>query len=266
MRRVALASMAGLVVLLTGACSDGAPGATEELQMASARVHDIKSGDLYLTFRMSATGSDGAIGFSTQGPFSFAGASMLPVADLRFTQELGTTQMTTRFVSDGTRAVAIVNGKTEPLSPAQLGGLDGFAGAGGSGALPGMDLDRWFSASRVTGEGSVGGDTTEVIEGDVDGPEALNGLLTVTAAMGGPTSVPALEEQARAQLQHAIRQATARVEVGTDDGLLRRVLLNVDLGIDPSLAPALASLAGGQLTFDLTIANPNEPVMVRLPP
>jgi hypothetical protein len=266
MRRAALASLAGLVLLLTGACADRTPSATDELRTASARVHDIKSGDLSLTFAMSATGSDGDIGFTTQGLFSFAGTSTLPVADLRFTQELGATHTTTRFVSDGSQAVAIVNGKTEPLSPAQLGGLQGFAGAGGSGALPGMDLQRWFSAPQVTGEGSVGDDATEVIEGDVDGPEALNGLLTVMAAMGGPTSVPALDEQARTQLEHAIRQATARVEVGTDDGLLRRVLLNVDLGVDPSVAPALASLAGGHLTFDLTIANPNEQVTVRLPP
>jgi hypothetical protein len=266
MRRAALASLTGLVVLLTGACADGTPSAADDLQTASARVHDIKSGDLSLTFTMSATGTDGNIGFTTQGPFSFAGSSALPVADLRFTQELGTTHMNTRFISDGSQAVAIVNGKTEPLSPAQLGGLQGFAEAGGSGALPGINLERWFAAPRVTGEGSVGGDTTEIIEGDVDGPEALNGLLTVMAAMGGPTSVPALDEQALAQLQHAIRQATARVEVGTDDGLLRRVILNVDLGVDPSLAPALASLAGGHLTFDLTIANPNEPVTVRLPP
>ena len=254
-----------LLLLLALACSHEAASAADQLHAAADRVHDIHSGHLTMTFSMNATGSDGGVGFTTEGPFSFTGASSLPVSDLTFTQQFGTNEVTTRFVSDGTHAVAVVNGKTKPLSPSQLGGLQGFAGAGGAGAVPGMNLDAWFSDPEITGEGTVAGDPTRVIEGAVDAPEALNGLLTVMAAMGGPSSVPALTDRAHSQLEHAVRGATARVEIGIEDGLLRRVVLNVDLGVDPSLAPALSSLAGGHLRFDLTIANPNDPVSVQLP-
>jgi hypothetical protein len=255
----------GLLLLLALACSHEEASAADQLHAAADRVHDIHSGHLTMTFSMAATCRNGDIGFTTDGPFSFADPSSLPVSDLTFTEQLGTNEVVTRFVSDGTHAVAVVNGKTKQLSPAQLEGLQGFAGAGGSGAVPGINLDAWFSAPEITGEGVVAGDPTRVIEGVVDAPEALNGLLTVMAALGGPSSIPALSDQAHSQLEHSVREASARVEIGMEDGLLRRVVLNVVLGVDPSIAPTLSRLTGAHLTFELTIANPNDPVSVQLP-
>ena len=69
------------------------------------------------------------------------------------------------------------------------------------------------------------------------------------------------------QLRSAVDSATIEILSGKDDHLLRRLFIKADFGVDvdEELRKALGSFAGAHVAFDMTIANPNEPVHVDAP-
>lgn len=68
-------------------------------------------------------------------------------------------------------------------------------------------------------------------------------------------------------MERSVESATIEILSGKDDRLLRRILLVADFGVDvpEDVRKGLGSFAGAHLTFDLTIAKPNEPVDVQEP-
>jgi hypothetical protein len=265
-----LRPFAGLVaaLLLLAACGDGdsSPvGATE------SNLDEIKSGRLELTLLSSESGADDdeGVGFSMRGRFAVAEEEgQLPVADLQYTRITGDRRRTTRFVSTGAEAFAVVDGDVEQLTGRQLEDLRAGEG-GGEGGLDGLHLDDWFDEPTVKAGPQVDGVTTEQITGPVDAVPAMNDLLTLSQDLGVPQDEAPrlLEGDGANRFRRAVRSAEAELLTGKEDRLLRRLRLTIRL--EPSatgdLREVLRDLTGVRLSFSLAVTDVNQPVQVRPP-
>lgn len=252
-----------LAALVTGGCSSPASRGAPIVDDVSASIGTIRSGDLEIAFTMSGGPGDAEVGFRIAGPFSLGADDTPPVADLTVEQVAGDATTSTRFVMDGDAAYAVVDDRAYVLPEEQRAAFTGFAEAPEGGALASLDLGSWIEDPRVVREGSVGGEPTRVISGDVRVPEAVAGIGALFGGAGAADVLPAIPlEEDRERLERAVRNASIEIEVGREDGIFRSLVLEVVLG---PADEALRDLAGARLRFTARVAQPNEPVEV-VPP
>jgi hypothetical protein len=265
MRGTAVLALASLAVAVAG-CGGSASEAKRELRQTAQRLGQIRSGELKLRLVvLPSNGTKGRVGFELDGPFSLKRGA-LPVANIRYTQLAGARQATARFVSDGRRAVAVVNGKTVSLPPAALEQLrSATAGLGGSSGIGGLRIDSWLKHPSVSDGGMVAGARTDHITAELDVVNASNGLLSLVRQLG--RDAPTLTGDSADQLRQAVKSSSIDVWTGKNDKLLRRLELKAELGFDvpEELKRALGDVVGAKVEFVLAVSNPNEPVHVRLP-
>jgi hypothetical protein len=261
-----LAALLGVAALV--GCGGGGSGeANGILSRTAANLGSIRSGDLTLRLIVSPRdGTKGRVGFELHGPFALRRGS-LPVARIRYTQIAGAREGTATFVSTGAKAYALANGKAYELPASATEQVrSAAAGLGGAGnGLGTFHVESWFDHPKVEGTDEVGGTETDHVTADLDVVAAANGLLDLVRGLG--RDVPRIEGQQAKQLQDAVESSSIDVWSGTQDRLLRRLLLKADLGLEvpKSLRRALGEVVGAKVEFELAVANPNEPVTVEPP-
>lgn len=264
MKRVLVLLASGLLLAGCGGVSGPAGPA---LQQTADKLGSIKSADL--TFEVELMPRDGkTFGYSVTGPFALATPGELPKMDVEYTQRANGQSETVRLVSDGTRAVAVVRGAVRELTPEQLDSLRGAAsGLGGSGTSAGLErlrIDRWLVDPKL----SDGPDGTDKITGDLDVVAMTNGLLELGRSFGAASGSGPIEGEDADRLRDAVDSASFEILTGKDDRLLRKLALDVSLGIDvpEELRRALGQdVIGADISFVLGLDRPNEPVEVELP-
>lgn len=247
--------------LLAAGCGGSAGKARTELRTTTARLGSIRSGDLTLRLIVSpSTGTKGRIGFALRGPFELR-ANALPIAKIAYTQYAGPRQATATFVSTGTRAYALVNGKTVALPSSATTELQTAASGLGNGN-GGLRIDSWLDNPSVSDGGSVGGADTDHISAKLDVVNAANGLLAFVRSLGHAT--PTITGKSADQLRKAVKSSSIDVWTGKRDKLLRRLELKAQLGFDVpnELQQALGNVVGANVEFELAVANPNQPVHI----
>jgi hypothetical protein len=257
-RRAAL--LLGALAFLAG-CG-GSESAQDALAETASNLDEIRSGTM--SFEYSASAKEGPeVGLQLEGPFSFDSAGPLPVAELRITQFAGSRRSSTTFISTGEKAFLRVGEQTFELPPEML--ADG-GGGGEQGGLGELEIGDWFVEPEISNGGEVGGAETDRISSPLNVVAALNDFLAAADALAG-LDLPAIEGPSAQNVENAVRSAIVEVWTGTDDRLLRRLVLDVDLELGGSaeLREALGQLAGAQLQLALRISNPNEPVTVEAP-
>jgi hypothetical protein len=116
-------------------------------------------------------------------------------------------------------------------------------------------------------EGEVlDGVETERISGRLDVVAAAQDLFAMARDFGG-VSVPAIEGEEAERLSDAVKSSSLEVITGREDGLLRRLELQVDLeaSAPKKLEPALSDLLGVGFELLLEIEDPNDPIRVAPP-
>lgn len=259
MRRAAL--LLGALAFVAG-CGES-ESAQDALAETASNLEAIRSGTM--SFEYSASGEEGPdVGLQLEGPFDLDSGGPLPAAELQITQFVGSTRSSTTFISTGDQAFLRLGEETFEL-PAEM--LQGAGGGEGDGdALGELEIGDWFVEPEISDGGDVGGADTDRIRSPLDVVAALNDFLAAANALAG-VDLPAIEGPSAQNLRNAVRSAIVEVWTGTDDRLLRRLVLEVELELAGSdeLREALGQLAGADLRLELRISNPNEPVAVEAP-
>jgi hypothetical protein len=258
-------TLVALLVVLAG-CGGGGGHANDVLSQTANNLGKIRSGDLTLRLVVSPRqGTKGRIGFELRGPFALRPGA-LPVAKIAYTQIAGAREATATFISTGTKAYAEVNGKAYELPPESTDVVrQAAAGISGSSGLGSFEIGRWFDDPQISEGENLGDASTDHVVADLDVVAAANGLLGLVRDLG--RDAPTIEGEAADQLENAVESSSIEVWSGKDDHLLRRLLLEADLGLDvpDSLRRALGDVVGAKVEFELAIADPNEPVSVPPP-
>jgi hypothetical protein len=261
-RLAALAAVAALA-----GCGGGGD-ANRILSRTAADLGKIRSGDLTLRLVVSPReGTKGRIGFVLRGPFALR-RDALPIARIAYTQIAGARQATVTFLSTGEQAYALANGKAYELPASateQIRRAASGLGGSGSGGLGSFRVDSWFDDPKAEDGGEVGGADTDHVTADLDVVAAANGLLELVRGLG--REAPPIKGREADRLRDAVESSSIDVWSGKDDHLLRRLLLEAQLGFDvpESLRRALGDVVGARVEFELAVSDPNTPVHVAPP-
>jgi hypothetical protein len=257
--RLACVLLLGLAV--AGCGGGGRDDAADVLAETEANLGEIRSGELSFALMAVGTGDGGGqVGVELTGPFAFRGEGELPVAEIAYTEYGGDETSEATFISTDGKAYLELDEVTYEL-PAQT--VDDLRGAESSEGLARLGIQDWLlEPELMEAEGAVAR-----VEGRLDVGEAATDLVAVLAELGA-ADAGVLDEASAETLERATRSSRVVVETGSDDRLLRRLTIEVELGVDesPELEQALESLGGrAELTFELRIERPNEPVDVAAP-
>ena len=250
------AALCLLVVALAAGCG-GSP-AHDALSDTDANLGKVHSGDLTLRLVVSPRqGTKGRVGFELRGPFAMR-AGRLPVANVAYTQIAGAHQATATFISTGSKAYVKTNGSVRQLTPAETQGIR-QAASGGPGAL-GLDIASWAKHPKVTGEGDL-----DHVSAQLDVVKTANGLLGLLRQLGKPA--PTIEGDEADRLEKAVTSSNFDVWTSKHGRLLRRLVLNANLGLQvpAQLRRVLGNAVGAKVDFEFAIARPNQPVTVAPP-
>ncbi len=261
-------AVAALALLLMPAgCGNGAGDALDE---TAEKLGEIRSGRISMTLKVTPSTADSQVGFELNGPFSLPDrGGELPEAALRYTQIAGTRRGDVQFISSRKEAWVEVEGQAYELPPDQVEGL-AAGGAGGASPLADLDVASWTKDAELEDGEPVAGEQTERIRAEVDVVRALNDALSVAGRLGGDGQVAGLQPLQGTdaeQLESAVSSSSLEVLTGKEDRLLRRLTLNLDVGLSAprELAGGLGLLRGARVRLDLRIENPNAPVDVEAP-
>jgi hypothetical protein len=247
------------VAALASGCGGG--HARDVLADTAANLSKLHSGDLTLRLVLSPReGTKGRIGFELHGPFALRPGA-LPIAKVAYTQIAGARQATATFISTGTKAYAEVNGKAYELPAAATESVrHAAAGPTGSGGFAGLDISSWVEDPSVSSAGDQ-----DHIAARLDVVDAANGLLGLLRGLG--RDAPLIEGAEADRLRDAVESSSFDVWTGSQDHLLRRLLMKAELGLDvpASLRRVLGDVVGAKVEFELAVAHPNQAVTVRPP-
>lgn len=254
---LAAASVLAAAALL-GACGGDDEAAQRTLGTASERLGALRSGDLDLDLELAPTGGDGAgtIGFRIDGPVG-SGEDGKPRADVEYTQRAGEQSATIRLVANGTRAFACADGNEVALTPEQAQRFTAAVpGGDGAGALRGIDLRRWIAEPEASEGEPIAGDPTTRITGRLRAGRVLRDLARQAADAGAGGAAKALADEDADDLSEAIRTSDVGLSVGREDGLLRRLDLELEVQLPERLRESVG-FEGARLRIEATIAKPN---------
>jgi hypothetical protein len=259
----------GCLALAAAAVGCGGESGTSNPEQALARtaanLGKIRSGTLHFELSVDPHEEGGEFGFELDGPFQFGEPGELPVAEIDYTQTAGGERETVTLTSTGEQAYITVDGTAYELPAERAMELRSAVGGGGSGGLEELRVDDWIRDAKSSDGGDVGGADTDKIEAELDVVAAVNDLIELAGAFGGPSLDPVEGPEAE-QLRSAVREAKLEVWTGDEDRLLRRLRIEADF--DPELPDELEELAraaDSKVTLDLELDDPNQPVTVEPP-
>lgn len=260
-----LAAVAALLLVLAACATDASEVVTE----TAANLEELRSGLLEL--RVSAESAPGEeeaaeAGFELIGSFQLPEEGALPVADLEYT-DLGADEPVTQgFISTGEQAFIEVEGQAYELPAEQTQSLLGGGGSDDS-IFEGASVDEWLTDAELNEGESLEGTEVDRVSGELDVVAALNDLFGIAQRFGAPADYSTIEGDEAERLENAVQSSHMEIVAGTEDRLLRRLLIEVELalGDDVALADALGPLAGTSFTIDMSISEPNQPIEVEAP-
>lgn len=252
-----------LGVALLAACGGGDGDANAILSQTAASLGKLRSAES-MHMKMLVEPDEGdPFGFELDGPFALCmGDAALPTLDVEYTQIANGREATVRLISTGEQGYVEVSGTAYELTDEQEADLHSSCEElGGEGGLASLRVDDWV----LDPEGSSG-DDVDTVRGELDVVAVVNDLVDVARAFGG-SSLTRLDADDAERIAEATEESSFELESGHDDHLLRRLLLEAELGFDvpEDLREALGDATGARLTFELELEQPNEPVSVEAP-
>lgn len=288
-RRILVPLLAALLVVGLTACGSG--GGSAKVGSAREVLSDtfgpnkpVKSGRLNLGLRFNSTGLqglDGPITATLTGPFQSKGGKTLPAFDFDLALNAAGADFSAGAISTGDAGYVKLQGTTYRLSDKFFAGFNNSYKTAASdskseSSVPGLqtlgiDPRRWLSAPRKVGTEKVGGAESTHVSATVDVPKLLqdvNKLLSKAGTLGGTAAagIPkGLSASQQAEIAKAVKSTSFDVWAGVDDGILRRLKINVAFDIPKAAQSSAGGLKSGDLTIDLTIADLNKSQSVAAP-
>jgi hypothetical protein len=257
-RRAAL--IAAAAVALAGCGGGAGPEEARDL-IDRGFATDVRSGVFSASaeLRLSGLGAlAGPLRLSLEGPFEGGSPATLPAMDLevrvsgmgqRFAGRLVMTPENGWVEYDGTTYEAgealwaelrrmIETQAGEPMTLAELG----------------LHPHRWLDDLETEGDEEVAGDDTTKVTGTVD--------LGVLLREGNRLSPEApLPPGTLRQVEAAFEEVRFEAWIGDDD-IWRRVSVETEFEIPEGLRESAEGVAGGRLSFEMGLDDPNEPVEI----
>jgi hypothetical protein len=260
-----MAAAAAVMFLLASCATDAKDVVTE----TADNLEELRSGLLEL--RVSATAAPGEeetaeAGFELIGSFQLPEEGALPVADLEYTDVGADEPVTQGFISTGDQAFIEVEGQAYELPPETTQTLLGGGGDDQS-VFEGASIDEWLIDPQLEEGESLDGAEVDRVSGELDVIAALNDLFDIAARFGPTAGFTTIEGDEVERLENAVESSHMEIISGSEDRLLRRLLIEVELALDEevSLAEVLGPLAGTSFTIDMSISEPNQPIEVEAP-
>jgi hypothetical protein len=247
-------------VLAIAGCGgeDGNPNAI--MRETAASLSEIKSAKPF-KLRIAVDPRDGdEFGFAIDGAVALCdGDDELPRLDVAYTQFAQGKEAVAQLISTGSDSFIEIEGTAYVLPDAQEAELrNACKEVAAEGGLEQLRVDDWVLEPRADGDNAVHGRLNVVA--------VINDLVDVARAFGGSTLSRLDSDDAR-RIAEATEESSFELERG-DDGLLRRLALEADLGFDVprDLQDALGKVVGAKVTFELDLDDPNTEVEVSPPP
>jgi hypothetical protein len=245
------------VALLSGCGGSG--DANEIMRETASKLGEIRSAKPF-TLRIAVDPRDGEeFGFAIDGAVALCDRDdELPRLDVAYTQFAQGEDETVQLISTGEDAFIEVDGTAYHLDDDNEADLrDACEELATDGGLEQLRVDDWVLEAQAEGENEV--------HGRLDVVAVINDLVDVARAFGGSTLSRLDADDAR-RIAEATDESSFELVRG-DDGLLRRLALEADLGFDvpEDLQDALGDAVGAKVTFELELDDPNAEVEISAP-
>ncbi len=257
-----------LLLLAVGCGGNGDSGADarQALSETAAKLGEIRSGILDVRVVVDPKAGDAErVGFELHGPFALPPGGGPAEFRIDYTQ-FGDTSATVTLTAAGGKAFVTVGDETYALPAEQQLQLLRAGEAVSARGLERLAIDDWLVDPKMSDGDEIAGDETDRVEARLDVPYATRALLQLAESFGVPET-RALDPADVKRLREAAEEARIEVLTGEADRLLRRLTIDVDLGLDVPkvLGAAFGSAVGAKLELELTVENPNEPVAIEAP-
>jgi len=281
---VALLALASCACLLS-ACG-GASGSADSLLSETFSGHTpIESGDVNLSFSLSATGQSAAtkpLAVTLSGPFDSTGSGKLPRFDLQLQLTAAGHPLSAGATSTGSALFIQLAGTwfSTPSSThkaieeayAKATSTAATAKARSTFSALGIEPGHWLTDPTQAGTATVAGVQTVHLTAAVDVPAFLadvtklsqaGGSLGLGAPLGssGSTLSPALASE----LAKSIKSAHVDVYTGQSDHLLRRLEVTATVTGTPQTQSLLGGLTSANLKVTLEFSSLNKPQTISAP-
>jgi hypothetical protein len=271
--------LAGLVGCSGGGGSNSATGLLKQ----TFSSHPIHSGKVALDLSLNLQGVrslPGPIDIKLDGPFQSAGSKQFPKFNLTLSFAGTGQNLSAGLISTGDKGYLTFQGKPYAVPDAQFASfrqsyLQARANSQKKGtstlASLGVDPSRWLINPRKAGTQDVGGAQAIHITSGIDVArfmDDVNTLLSKANRLGASNvaSIPqSLTPQQRSAVTRSVQSATVDVYTGASDKILRRLAFTLNLAVPPDLRSAASGLTGGTISFDLLLANVNQPQTISAP-
>ena len=285
--RLSLLFLAVLVapVLLAAGCGGGSGEDPQKvLKETFSGNKKVTSGKLDLTLTVTADGVSllkGPITIGLTGPFQSQGTGQLPKFDFDFKLGAQGQNFTAGAISTGDKGYIKLQGSTYEVSSQLFNSFkSGFQRSqsqqNGTKTNPsfaslGVNPKDWLKSPQNKGTEDVEGTTTIHIASGVDVSKFLDGVSQLLSKAGQlgvsqtrrlPTTLTAQQKKA---VENAIENPTFDVYSGKDDKIVRRLAVKLKFKVPSAQQQRANGLKGGQITFDVKIANLNQPQTVSAP-
>jgi hypothetical protein len=232
---------------------------------------DIKSGKLDISLTGAAGGQDFAAKLS--GPFQSTGTGKVPKLDIDASLEGSGQNLQAGITSTGDQAFVSYGGTAyEVAGPlfqqfkAQYEQQANQNKDAQSLATLGIDPSKWLRNARNAGTAKVGDTDTVKITGDVDVPTMLDDVnralakLRSISGVGGAGIPDQLSQQDKQQAADAIKQLGVEIYTGSEDKILRRLVVAMKLAV-----PNGGSTQSADVKFDMQFLDLNEDQDIKAP-
>ncbi len=291
--RFLLAALAVLALALSSCGSDGggngiaSKSATGVLAETFGPDKPVTSGkvDFRLAFDgKGLRGLQGPLKLTLKGPFASSGRRKLPRFDFDLIVDVAGQALATGAVSTGDSGWLKLAGENFVLGDKSFAQLRtryeqdqkrAVTSSNPTFQALGVDPKRWLASPEKAGAETVGGAETVHVTSKVDVPALLddvNKLLGradatgAVAAAGAAGRVPRkLTDEQRAQIAKSIKSTRLDVYSGKDDGILRRLTIQVTYDVPADVREAARGLTTGRLDLDLVMSELNERQRIAVP-
>lgn len=266
------------LILALGACGgEDDPTASQEaedegspLEQTAARLRELRSGTMDLRLEASERGASSGevVGFAVSGSFGVGEAGALPVADLTYTQLVGTEELTSRLLSTEDGAYVELDGVAYELPDEAAASLE-MPSDGGDSPIGGLRLVDWFM-KPTTVQAEVDGTRVDRVSGRADVAVVLADLFATSSGFSTePLAIDGdLNKEEVAALERAVRSSSVELLSDADDHDLRSLDVDIEIGTEfgiEDLDTAFERLAGLRIHFALSLTDHGAEIDVQAP-
>ena len=269
-RLPALAACLALALVPAGCGSGGSASGSDDARklLEDAAAKQVKSADAKFSLTANLEGGDsdkltGPLKLQFSGPFRSNGQRKLPDLDWKFHGEAAGRSLDARLVTVVDNAFVEYQGTAYEVGEQLVKRFtQQQAGAPEQDFRSlGIDPSGWLKNAEVEDGYEIGGDPTRKVSREVDLRKVLESVNAMFAKPAVKSQLPPgtppvrLPEKAMEEIEDAVDDMKLEVNVGRDDGILRRVRFEASFKTPEKERSKVGGVEGGELKLDFEQTN-----------